>query len=131
MSIAFRSPLIGFATSCDNRKFAGGRPCVQDTTLAEFFYYPDAYPDVSIEDNNSAVTVDGEGVVFSAFKLSEDESGAILRIFNVKEEATEVTVNAKGRIFATRMDEISRKFLGCDKVTLSLCSKEILTLFIQ
>jgi len=131
LSIAFRSPLIGFATSCDNRKFAGGRPCVQDTTLAEFFYYPDAYPDVSIEDNNSAVTVDGEGVVFSAFKLSEDESGAILRIFNVKEEATEVTVNAKGRIFATRMDEISRKFLGCDKVTLSLCSKEILTLFIQ
>ncbi len=131
MSLAFRAPLLPFGTACDSRKFAGGRPCVQDTTLTEFFYFPDSYPDVAIADNTSAIDVVGDGVAFSAFKLCEDESGLILRLFNYTEEETTVTVKAVGDIFRTRMDEIARVFLGKNEATLTLRGKEIATLCLQ
>lgn len=131
LALAFRAPLLGHASACDSRKFAGGRPCVQDTTLAEFFYLPDSYPEVAMESNTSAITVHGEGIVVSAFKLSEDESGLTVRLFNYTENPTQATVNACGRIFRTNLDEVSRKFLGNDSVTVNLRGKEILTLHLQ
>jgi len=131
LALAFRAPLLGLGTSCDSRKFAGGRPCVQDSTLTEFFYLPDTHPAVAIADNTSAVAVDGEGIAFSAFKLSEDESGEVLRLFNYTEEARTVTVKVQGRLYRTQLDEIARIFLGKDEVTLTLGPKEIITLFMQ
>ena len=131
LSLAFRAPLLPIGTSCDSRKFAGGRPCVQDTTLTEMFYYPDEYPEVAIADNTSAIELLGDGVMFSAFKLCEDESGLILRVFNYTEEEQTITVKAPGDLFRTNMDEIARVFLGKDEVTLTLRGKEILTLCLQ
>ncbi len=131
LALSFRAPLMATATSCDTRKFSGGRPCVQDTSLAELFYLPDLYKDVVIPDNSSAIEVEGKGIVFSAFKQSEDESAMLLRVFNSTEEEQKVTVSAKGRIFRTRMDEVSRSFIGMDKVTLKLSAKQILTLLLE
>ena len=131
LALAFRAPLLGYASPCDSRKFAGGRPCVQDTTLAEFFYLPDTHPEVAMESNTSAMTVKGDGIAVSAFKLSEDESGLILRLFNYTENPTQATVESVGRIFRTNLDEVARKFLGNDNVTVALQGKEILTLHLQ
>ena len=131
MALAFRAPLLGYGFACDSRKFSGGRPCVQDTTLHEFFYLPDTHPTVAMESNVSAIDVSGDGIAVSAFKLSEDESGLILRLFNYTENPTQATVTSPGRIFRTKLDEISRKFLGNDTVTVNLRGKEILTLYLQ
>ena len=131
LSLAFRAPLLAGFSACDTRKFAGGRPCVQDTTLSEFFYLPDTHPQVSIPDNRSAIWVNGEGVSVTAFKLSEDESGLILRLCNYMDTASDITVEAAGHIFRTRLDEIPRAFIGNDRVSLTMNPKEILTLYIQ
>ncbi|MBP3388687.1 MAG: hypothetical protein J6K98_02300, partial [Clostridia bacterium] len=131
LSLAFRAPLLAGFSACDTRKFAGGRPCVQDTTLTEFFYLPDTHPAVAIPSNRSAIQVNGKGVSVSAFKLSEDESGLILRLYNYTDAAADVTVEAAGRIFRTRLDEIPRAFIGNDRVSLTMGPKEILTLYIQ
>ena len=131
MALSFRAPLLGYASACDSRKFAGGRPCVQDTSLAEFFYLPDTHPQVAMESNRSAITVKGQGTAVTAFKLSEDESGLILRLFNYTEAPAQVVVESPGRIFRTRLDEVPRKFLGNDSITVTLGAKEILTLYLQ
>ena len=129
-SQSFRAPLLAGFAACDTRKFAGGRPCVQDTELQEYFYLPDEYPDVAIPDGASALTVEGDGVAVSAFKKSEDESGLILRLVNLSDRDTEATVSSKGKIFKTRLDEIPHAFLGRDLVRIPMRKKEILTLYL-
>ncbi len=131
MSLMFRAPLATVCTSCDGRKFAGGRPCVQDTTLAEYFYVPDSHPQVAIPNDRSAVRVEGDGVCVSALKLSEDCSGIVLRLYNYTEAATDVTVYAAGAICRTQLDEIARDPLGRDAVSLSVEPKQIVTLYCQ
>ena len=122
--------MAGF-TACDTRKFAGGRPCVQDTEISEFFYLPDVYPEVSIESNTEAIDVKGEGVTVSAFKISEDESGLILRLVNYCDKASTAEVTSKGKIFKTALSEIPHEFLGRDKVKIDMRAKEILTLYLD
>ena len=129
-SLCFRAPLLAGFSACDVRKFAGGRPCVQDTELQEYFYLPDEYPDVSIPDGASALKVEGAGVAVSAFKKSEDGSGLILRLVNTSGCSTEASVTAKGQIFKTRLDEIPHDFLGRDCVRIQMRKKEILTLYL-
>jgi len=128
-SQAFRAPLLAVCTPADNRKFAGGRPCVQDTELQEYFYLPDTHPNVGIE--SSSLTIDGKGIQVTAFKKSEDRSCLVLRLVNLSSESTQITVSYPGRIFKSRLDEISRIYLGKQRVTLPVTSKEILTLCLK
>ena len=130
-SLAFRAPLFAGFSACDSKKFAGGRPCVQDTEITEFFYLPDEYPRVAMADNRPAFGVEGTGVVVTALKKSEDESGLILRLCNYCETPSDVTVTAKGQIYKTMLNEIPRAFIGRDQITLTMGAKEILTLYIR
>ncbi|MCQ2446252.1 MAG: glycosyl hydrolase-related protein, partial [Clostridia bacterium] len=130
ISLAFRAPLLAGFSACDTRKFAGGRPCVQDSDIHEYFYLPDEYPEVSIADNASLLKVEGDGIVVSALKKSEDESGLILRLVNLSSANAEAKVTYYGRIFRTRMDEVSRSILGRGSVSVPMRSNEILTLFL-
>ncbi len=130
-SLAFRAPLIAVATPIDTKKFAIGRPCVQDTTLAEQFFLPDKYPTVAIENNQSAIEVSGKGVTVTALKCSEDESGTVLRLCNLSDSQTHAQIKALGKIFKTELCEKSRSFIGRDDITIPLGAKEILTLYIN
>ena len=129
-SLAFRAPLLTNVGCCDTHKFTGGRPCVQDTELNEMFYLPDAYPDVAMQSNASVVSVKGENLSVTAFKMAEDGSGHILRLINWGEKPTEATVLAKGRIYRTTMAEKQRRYLGIDQVDLTVAPKQIITLFL-
>ena len=131
LSLAFRAPLLGGFTACDTRKFAGGRPCVQDTEIHEYFYLPDDYPEVSMENNRSLLDVTGDGIVVTALKKSEDESGMILRFVNLSSAPTEATVTHPGKIFRTKMDEVARSFLGRGQISLPVGPNEIVTLFLN
>lgn len=129
-SLMFRAPLLTNVSCCDTHKFAGGRACVQDSDLTEFFYLPDSYPDVAMASNQSAIAVEGEGVTVTAFKMAEDGSGNILRLMNWGETPTGVTVKAKGKIFRTTMAEKQRHFMGLDRVEMTVAPKQIVTLLL-
>ncbi|MBR4867219.1 MAG: hypothetical protein IKU11_11040, partial [Clostridia bacterium] len=130
LSQAFRAPLIAIGYAADSRKFAGGRPCVQDTSIHEYFYLPDTHPAVAMPDNTPALSVSGEGILVSAFKKSEDGSGLILRVVNLSAKSSTLSLAWSGKIFKTMLDEEKHVFLGRDKLTREMGTKEILTLYL-
>lgn len=131
LSLQFRAPLITAVSCCDTHKFTGGRPCVQDSELTELFYLPDAYPNVSIPSNQSAISVTGEGIMVSAFKKAEDGSGLILRFVNLSENETLATVKASGKLYRTTMAETHLHYCGRDRLDLAVKPKEIVTLLLR
>ncbi|MBR5869391.1 MAG: hypothetical protein IKZ21_08075, partial [Clostridia bacterium] len=130
LSQVFRAPLLAVGYAADSRKFAGGRPCVQDTSIHEYFYLPDTHPTVAMPDNTPALMVSGDGILVSAFKKSEDGSGLILRVVNLSEKASTLSLTWSGKIFKTMLDEEKHVFLGRDKLTQAMRAKEILTLYL-
>ena len=126
----FRAPVSVCHTSCDTRKFEGGRPCVQDSELHEFFYLPDAYPKASIPSNSPALEVAGEGIQVTAFKRSEDSSGLAVRFVNLSDKDTEASVKFDGKIFKTDMTEIPREFIGFNSHVFKVGPKKIVTLYL-
>ena len=128
---AFRNPPLGFFAPCDAKKFAGGRPAVQDTRLKEFFYLPDPYPKAVVPNCRPVFEVKGEGVCVSALKEAENGSGLILRLWNYTDRPAEAEVAAKGLIRCCNLAEQIRGELGTDTVQLTLKPKEILTLHIS
>lgn len=126
----FRAPVSVCHTSCDTRKFEGGRPCVQDSELHEFFYLPDAYPKASIPSNIPALSVEGDGIQVSAFKRSEDGSGLVVRFVNLSDKETEAAVKFDGKIFMTDMTEIPREFIGFNSHVFKVGKKKIVTLYL-
>ncbi len=131
MAQAFRAPLLAVCTCCDTRKFTGGRPCVQDSELAELFYVPDAYEQVAMESDRSAIQINGRGVMVTAFKKAENGSGLVLRALNYTEETTTLQVTAAGKIFCTTMAEKARHYAGRDQLTLAVAPKQIVTLLLE
>ncbi len=130
-SKAFRNPLIGYATSCDRKKFAGGRTAVQDTSLEEFFYLPDKYAAVKIPENHSFVTWDQTSVVMTALKKAENGAGIVIRLVNLSTEEVSAEIKVKGTIYETQMDEKSVCFLGDDKASYTFAPKQIVTLLVK
>lgn len=130
-SLIFRAPLTVNASPCDTHKFTGGRPCVQDSSLAEFFYLPDTHPQVAIPSNTPALQISGDGITVTAFKRSEDGSGMILRFVNLSDKTQKAEISVKGKIYRTTMEEVRHHFLGIDKIEMDVTSKKIVTLFID
>lgn len=130
-TLKFRAPLLVCTSCCDTRRFTGGRPCVQDTEISEFFYLPDMYPNVAIKNNVPAIKVEGEGVQVTAFKRSENGNGLIIRLVNLSEGSTTANITAKGKIFKTTMAETRREFIAMDSAEFNLGTKKILTLLID
>ena len=130
-TLKFRAPLLNITACCDTRRFTGGRPCVQDTELSEFFYLPDLYPEVAIKNNVPAIKVEGKGIQVTAFKRSENGNGLILRVVNLSDEDAVAKITAKGKIFKTTMAEIKRSFVDFDNAEFTLTPKKILTLLID
>lgn len=127
----FRNPLMPFFTSCDSRKFAGGRTAVQDTKLEEFFYLPDPYAGTAVRDNVSFVSATGEGILLTAMKKAESGEGLILRYVNLSDEAVESELAVKGLIFRTSMEETGASLLGHDRVKVTFPPKKILTFLVK
>ena len=127
----FRNPLSGFFTSCDRKKFSGGRTAVQDTRLEEFFYLPDPYEAVRIPDGESFVRATGEGLLLTAIKKAENGVDTVLRYVNLSEETVESTLSVKGMIYQTSLEEVGLTCLGRDEVKVTFDPKKILTFLIK
>ena len=124
---ALNCPAPVFFFSNNPRKFAGGRPAVQDTAIGEIFYRPDPFPKAKIDSDRSFLRLEGEGVAVTAFKKAEDGNGHILRMFNAG-EAAKVSLQVDGRVFQTDMAETKDVYLGENEVRLTFGKQEIKTL---
>lgn len=87
----FQTPLISEFWAADSRKFSGGRACVQDSELQEFFYREPAPDAVNLPLSSSGVELHGD-VVFSSLKRAERGRGWILRFFNPSDTETTVEI---------------------------------------
>lgn len=133
-SKAFRNPPEVYFTSCDPKKFSGGRTAVQDTRLEELFYLPDPYRAKKIPCGAPALSLGNPDITVSAYKISEDRKACILRLFNPTNAAQNCAVKIKGKIQKSRMDEsagepIRKNESGEAEITLK--PKEIVTLRIN
>lgn len=116
--------------AADAKKFAGGRPAVQDTTIAEYFYLPDPCPALRLQSNEPILRVSRDsGVVVTAFKKAERRGGFILRLLNLQEKPAEAAVEADGLQSVTSLSE--REDTPLLQTRLSLRKKELLTLRIR
>ncbi len=127
---AFRTPLLCISAPVNKKKFMGGRPAVQDTTIQEFFYQDDPWEAVNIPNNKSVLTVEGEGIQVTALKSAEDGKGMILRLVNLTEDqrVASVTLFGGGAVWETNMREKESILLGKDHVSVNMKKKEIKTL---
>jgi hypothetical protein len=131
LSKQFRNELIPYFTSCDIKKFSGGRTAVQDTRIEELFYLPDHNKTMKIKDNSPSLSVEGKGITVTVFKKSEDEKSTVLRIINLSEEETTAKFQINGKIYLSDMSEEKETHLGTDRVQCSLSPKKIVTLKIR
>ena len=77
----FNVPPLLSSDSCDPRKFSGGRPCVQESELAEIFTRPDPDAALKLPPLASLYSISG-AVEFSALKPAENGDSLIMRVCN-------------------------------------------------
>lgn len=125
---SFRNPPLPYFTSCDNKKFAAGRSAVQDSGLEECFHLPDPYENITINNNTSFITVEGDGIVITAIKQTEDLKSIIVRFVNLNDIEVNASIKIKGTIYLTNMSEESENLLGSDMINHIITPKKIVTL---
>lgn len=136
-SKAYQNPLMVQCEPNDLKKFMGGRPAVQDTSIAEVFYQPIPHAEVQLARESSKFYLEGEGLHVSAFRKAFDRSGYILRFYNATEEVAEGILHMGNfqisNIWKTNLAETARNELKIidNKISLSVKAKEIVTLFFK
>lgn len=129
-ALQFRTQMPVLFFAADPKKFAGGRPAVQDTTIAEYFYLPDPCPTLRLQSDEPILRVSRDsGVVVTAFKKAERRGGFILRLLNLQEKPAEAEVEAGDLQSVTSLSE--REDVPLLQNRLSLKKKELLTLRIR
>ena len=131
ISKAYRNPVSELFTSCDTKKFSGGRTAVQDTRLEELFYLTDIYEDKKIKDNTPAVSVDNDNIIVSAYKKSDDRKSKIIRLFNFTSGTQKCKITVRGNIYMSKMDESTGDFIGKNNAEFDIKAKGIITLIIK
>lgn len=134
-ALAFRVPVHASFASCDKKKFAGGRFAIQGSDNPKFYYLPDIYSETKIKDNISAVEVNGNGILVTAFKKSNYENNFVIRAVNLCSVGQTITVRFDGRVIKCSMKEQDDKEIFMDANTneyrIDLRAKEIITLKLQ
>lgn len=130
-ALAFRAPIKATFTSCDDKKFAGGRFAIQGSSVEEFYYLPDLHPSLEIKDNISIVKVQGEGIMVTALKKSENKDAFVLRIVNMNEVPAPVLIKFDGIISKSILSEVSADLAGEGEVVIDIKPKEIATYMLQ
>ena len=130
-SVQFRAGLSAFYFSCDETKFMRGRAIVQGSLIQEFFYLPDPYEQVHIPDNQSLVRVSGEGILVTALKKAQDETGLMLRAVNLSDSGSTAEINADGEFYRTAMSEESSDYISSNDLRQEIISKKIISVKIR
>lgn len=127
----FLCPPPAVFDAADERKFTSGRPCEQNSDLAEIFFRPLPEGISRLPREFSMFSLSGD-VVLSCCKPAEESESAVVRIFN-PDFCTAVPFRISGRSVWKRMDlaEHPGGGDGCDGVPDLLRPGEILTLSLE
>lgn len=127
----FRTPIVTKVISCDPVKFAKGRFAIQGSTLEEYYFLPDLYPDLKIPDQSPVLTVKGEGILVTALKKAEEGENFVVRLFNPGEAAAPVQILYHGRISRTTLSEKPQGIPAENRMEFRMTPKEIATFFLE
>lgn len=136
-SKAFQNPLMVHCEAADVRKFSGGRPAVQDTSIAELFYRDLPYAQIRMKMKERGIILDHDALQVTAFKKSYDRKGYVLRFFNMSDSDVETVLQLNSvtvsRVWKTNLRELDRQEMELvnNKVAISAKGKEIVTLLLQ
>lgn len=125
-SIQFRNQSCIFS-SCDEKKFSGGRFAVQDAQLQYIYYREDRYKDVVIKDNQSAFIIKGDGIAVSCVKKAYKDNCIVVRAYNYSEKDTTAKIIFDGKIYLTDMQEEKIKLIGEKEAECKFTAKQIIT----
>ena len=130
---AFATPLLSYADSSSAEKFAGGRPCVQDSDVSEIFKLPDPYQGMILPNEMSFIDSTNNNLLFSTVKMTEVGDDFILRMWNPINKAGSEKItfgkNIKKLSKANFMEEsIAAQTCDNDSTVLDLKPCEIVTL---
>ncbi|MBQ9710271.1 MAG: hypothetical protein IJV67_06600 [Clostridia bacterium] len=125
----FRTGLLVHADSFDSKKYSGGRFAVQSSRLEKLYYLPDKYSNCKVSLKPSFTLAEGRLSV-TCYKKGLF-GGYIVRLVNLTDEIVKDEFLFEGSIYLTDMSERESKFLGYGQATLTLVSKQILTLRIE
>ncbi len=70
----------------------GVKPGKEANELLHAIPHPAKYADAELAESMSFLNVEAENVIVSAFKKAEDENAVVIRMYNLNEEETEVTL---------------------------------------
>ena len=126
----FRTGILAKFSSMDARKFAGGRPAVQDSKLSQLYFLPDPYEGIALP-TESAFRYGNKNIAVTAAKLAENGEGIVVRLVNLSEESQRTKFSAAGEIFETCLAEDSERRLGANAVELEFGPKKIRTLVVR
>ena len=130
----FHTPILSLFQSTDRKKFRGGRPGVQDSSIREIFPDPDRYPDLRLAETSGFYEILGNSTVLSCLKLSEMDDMIILRVWNSGDEPERFSVKCPGvpaGAFRLDLNERVRSPLELSGTTLGpvrIGPKEIVTI---
>lgn len=122
----FRTPMPPFFFSADPKKFTGGRPAVQDTTITELFYMPDPFPALRLTSDRLLLRLHLDpGVVVTALKRADRRGGLILRLLDLDTAARSAALDTDALLWRTTLSEKEDEPL--DDGALTLRPKQLLT----
>jgi alpha-mannosidase len=130
----FQNPLLTYFQPVDIRKFAGGRPAVQDSEIKEIFFRQDPFRDLHLPRELKLLEIKGKGIVLSALKKAEKDDRLIVRVYNSSEEPSMLECSYYKKITSacrTDMNEQALEelpFEGNVVSPITLKPKEILTI---
>ncbi|MDR0932959.1 MAG: glycosyl hydrolase-related protein [Victivallales bacterium] len=81
---SFANPPATYSDSSSPDKFSGGRPCVQDSDVAEIFKLPDPYEKIVLPKDASYLDIGESALLHSTVKMGEDGKSIIARFWNIK-----------------------------------------------
>jgi len=90
---------------------------------------------IHVDGINAGFEISNPAIVLSAFKLSEDKKGTIVRMYNPsnKPQSAKFTWARTGKVYECNLEEQDRKFIGdgLNQLEATLEAYKIMTLFIE
>ena len=115
----FATPLLSYADSSSTDKFAGGRPCVQDSDVSEIFKLPDPYQGMMLPNEMSFIDSTDNNLLFSTVKMTEVGEDFILRMWTPINKAGSEKIT-----FGKNIEELSKANFMEESIATQACNND-------
>ena len=115
----FATPLLSYADSSSTDKFAGGRPCVQDSDVSEIFKLPDPYQNMILPNEMSFVDSSNNNLIHSSIKMAEIGDDFILRMWSPINKAGSEKIT-----FGKNIEELSKANFMEESIATQACNND-------